>query len=35
MLYDSQNFQKIGNLDITLLESEEREPNEVLTIQKC
>jgi hypothetical protein len=35
LLYDSNNFQKIGALDITLLESVEREPNEVLAIQKC
>jgi hypothetical protein len=34
-IYDSANFKQIGALDITLLESKEREPNEVLTIQKC
>jgi hypothetical protein len=35
LLYDSETFQQIGKLDMTLLNSDEREPNEVLTIQKC
>jgi hypothetical protein len=34
-IYDSQDFKLLGALDITLLESKEREPNEVLAIQKC
>ena len=33
-LYDSENFQKIGALDITLLVDDHREPNEVLTVVK-
>ena len=32
MLYDSDDFHQIGALDMTLLKSEEREPNEVLCI---
>lgn len=34
-LYDSKEFNKVGALPITLLESVEREPNEVLTVIKC
>jgi hypothetical protein len=32
MLYDSNSFEEIGKLDIPLLSTDEREPNEVLTI---
>ena len=31
-IYDSNTFKKIDELDITLLKSEEREPNEVIAI---
>lgn len=34
-LYDSTDFQFVWSLPITLLESTEREPNEVLTVTKC
>ena len=34
-LYDCSDFMKVGALPITLLESTEREPNEVLTVTKC
>jgi hypothetical protein len=32
MLYDSNSFEEIGKLDLALLSTDEREPNEVLTI---
>ena len=34
-IYDSNTFKKIDELDINLLKSHEREPNEVIAIQKC
>jgi hypothetical protein len=34
-LYDSYTYKQIGTLDITLLKSTEREPNQVLAMQKC
>jgi hypothetical protein len=34
-VFDSTTFQKIEEIPITLMESVEREPNEILAIQKC
>lgn len=34
-IYDTITYDEIGQLDITLLESDSREPNQVLAIQKC
>ena len=34
-IFDSDNYKELGHLDITLLKSEEREPNEILAMQKC
>lgn len=35
LIYDSVTFQEIDKIPITLMESSEREPNEILAIQKC
>lgn len=34
-VFDSLTFEKIEEIPITLMESVEREPNEILAIQKC
>lgn len=31
-IFDSDNYKELGHLDITLLKSEEREPNEILAM---
>ena len=34
-LYDSYTYKEKGKLEITLLKSIEREPNQVLALEKC
>jgi hypothetical protein len=34
-VYDSKTYEKLYNIPIKLLESTEREPNEILSIQQC
>ena len=34
-IYDSITFEKIDEIPIQLMESVEREPNEILAMQKC
>jgi hypothetical protein len=34
-MYDTNTYSAIGKLDIELLESNEREPNQVLALQHC
>jgi hypothetical protein len=35
VIYDSLSFQHVGDIPITLLKTETREPNQVIAIQKC
>ena len=34
-IYDSYTYKEIGKLEVTLLKSVEREPNQVLALVKC
>lgn len=34
LLFDNENYKEIGKLPISLLESETREPNQIIGIQK-
>ena len=35
IIYSSATFQKQGEIQLELLKSESREPNEIISIQKC
>jgi hypothetical protein len=35
MVYDSVTFEELDRIPINLMDSAEREPNEILAIQKC
>jgi hypothetical protein len=35
VMYDSNTFQSFGELPITLLKTETREPNQVIAMQTC